>query len=137
MLVQEIVEWSQRGSATAANLFSRNLGSTLGATVLGAVLNHGLARSTGGTTVTSDQLRRLLEAPTGTATGDVAIHLAMQHSLNLTFWAMLTLSVLAVCVALIVPSVSVRPVQAAQRSNSYARSLLVRVDRGPPAGERD
>ncbi len=33
MLIQEIVPWTQRGSATASNIFSRNLGSTLGATV--------------------------------------------------------------------------------------------------------
>ena len=45
VLVQDIVEWAQRGSATASNIFSRNLGSTLGATVFGAVLNYGLAHS--------------------------------------------------------------------------------------------
>ncbi len=111
VLVQEIVDWSQRGSATASNLFSRNLGSTLGATVLGAVLNHGLTRAMGGNGITSDQLRRLLDAPSAANVGDAAIRVAMQHSLNLTFWAMLVLSVLAVCVALSVPSVPLRPVK--------------------------
>jgi fucose permease len=110
VLVQEIVDWSQRGSATASNLFSRNLGSTLGATVLGAVLNHGLTRSMGGSPVTSEQLRRLLETPLGADSGDAAIRMAMQHSLNLTFWAMLALSVLAVCAGLMVPSVPLKPV---------------------------
>jgi EmrB/QacA subfamily drug resistance transporter len=109
VLVQEIVDWSQRGSVTASNLFSRNLGSTLGATVLGAVLNHGLTRASGGAAVTSDQLRRLLEQPPGTLPGDAAIRLVLQHSLNLTFWAMLAIAVATFLVALWVPAIALTP----------------------------
>jgi predicted MFS family arabinose efflux permease len=59
VLIQEIVDSTERGSVTASNIFSRNIGSTLGATLLGAVLNHGLnARALA--PVTSDQLRQLL-----------------------------------------------------------------------------
>ena len=43
VIIQDSVGWAERGSATASNLFSRNLGSTLGATALGAVLNISLA----------------------------------------------------------------------------------------------
>ncbi|WP_438810877.1 hypothetical protein, partial [Serratia marcescens] len=43
VLVQESVEWSMRGSATASIIFSRSLGNTLGATTLGAILNIGIA----------------------------------------------------------------------------------------------
>ena len=109
VLIQEIVDRSQRGSATASNLFSRNLGSTLGATVLGAVLNHGLRRTEGSVGVTSDQLRQLLEHPSGTLSGDTAIRLLLQHSLNLTFWAMLAVAVATVLVALWVPAVAIAP----------------------------
>ena len=42
VLIQEIVDWSERGSVTAAYMFARTLGSTFGATVFGAVLNFGL-----------------------------------------------------------------------------------------------
>ncbi len=108
VLVQEIVDWSQRGSVTASNLFSRNLGSTLGATVLGAVLNHGLARATSGMPVTSDQLRQLLELPQGSMPGNAVLRLALQHSLNLTFWAMLAMTVVTVSIALLVPSVQLK-----------------------------
>ena len=45
VLIQEIVVWSERGSATASFLFARSLGNTLGATIFGAVLNYGLAHS--------------------------------------------------------------------------------------------
>lgn len=109
VLIQEVVEWPQRGSATASNLFSRNLGSTIGATVLGAVLNHGLARAMGGRFISSDQLRQLLEASPGPLLGRDDLGLALQHSLNLTFWAMLALSALAALVALLVPMVEMRP----------------------------
>jgi len=45
VLIQEIVEWSERGSVTAAYMFARTLGSAFGATVFGAVLNLGLMRA--------------------------------------------------------------------------------------------
>ncbi|WP_077247354.1 MDR family MFS transporter [Pseudobacillus wudalianchiensis] len=37
--IQNSVEWNQRGAATAANMFMRNLGNTVGAALLGGVLN--------------------------------------------------------------------------------------------------
>ena len=108
VLIQEIVDWSERGSGTASNIFSRNLGSTLGATALGAVLNHGLARATGGTPVSSDRLRQLIEMPPGSSAEDSALRWALQHSLNLTFWAMLAITVVTVAIALRVPSVELK-----------------------------
>lgn len=108
VLIQEIVDWSQRGSATASNIFARNLGSTLGATALGAVLNYGLMHANGGKSITSDQLRKLLEAPPGTLAANTGIGLALQHSLNLTFWVMLLISLAVVFLALLVPPVEMR-----------------------------
>ncbi len=66
ILIQEIVDWSERGSVTASFLFARSLGSTFGATVFGAVLNFGLLRS-GHAGASSDQLRQLLERGPGDA----------------------------------------------------------------------
>jgi EmrB/QacA subfamily drug resistance transporter len=40
--IQSTVEWNQRGIATAANMFMRNLGSTLGAALLGGILNSSI-----------------------------------------------------------------------------------------------
>ena len=108
ILIQEIVDWSQRGSVTAANLFARNLGSTLGATVLGAVLNYGLAHAKGGRPVTSDELRQLLAMPhPAAAGGDTGLGLVLQQSLHLTFWAMLGISLLIVVLAVLVPSIRI------------------------------
>jgi MFS family permease len=118
VLIQEVVEWSERGSGTASNLFSRNVGSTLGATVLGAVLNHCLTRATGGAPVSSEQLRRLLEMPTGSMLGGEDLSTALQHSLNLTFWAMLALSVLGALVALGVPAIELKPAKSGSSENA-------------------
>jgi EmrB/QacA subfamily drug resistance transporter len=102
VLLQEIVDWAQRGSVTASNVFSRNFGSTLGATLLGAVLNHGLKGSGSTAPITSDQLRHLLAAH-DRASADGAIRLALAQALNLTFWVMLALALSTVALALLVP----------------------------------
>jgi MFS family permease len=106
VLIQELVDPLQRGSATASNLFSRNLGSTLGATMFGAVLNYGLTHSKGIGVVTSDQLRQVLEAPASNVGSDAAIRLALQQSLHLTFSAMLVISLAIVFSAMLIPAVA-------------------------------
>jgi MFS family permease len=108
VLIQELVDWPQRGSATASNVFARNIGSTLGATLFGAVFNYGLAHANDGKPVTSDQIRRLLEEQTRTMPTHPAIGAAFQQSLNLTFWAMLVISLAIVFMALRVPTVEMR-----------------------------
>ena len=105
VLIQEIVDSTQRGSVTASNIFSRNLGSTLGATVLGAVLNHGLRASGRLEPITSDQLRQLLNTH-GRAVGDAAIRTDLSQALSMTFWAMLVMSLGTVFLALLVPPTS-------------------------------
>jgi EmrB/QacA subfamily drug resistance transporter len=105
VLIQEIVDSTQRGSVTASNLFSRNLGSTLGATVLGAVLNLALRASGKLEPITSDQLRQLLN-PHVLSGGDAVIRVGLSQALNLTFWAMLVLSLGTVFLALLVPPTS-------------------------------
>jgi EmrB/QacA subfamily drug resistance transporter len=109
VLIQEIVEWSQRGSATASNLFARNLGSTLGATVFGAVLNFGLARSGHATAASSQELRQLLDGSRSTAVLESGVRAVLDHSLHLTFLAIFVLSVLTVALAAIVPHVTFAP----------------------------
>lgn len=41
--IQSSVGWQQRGIATAANMFMRNLGNTIGAALLGGILNNRLS----------------------------------------------------------------------------------------------
>lgn len=110
VLIQEVVDPQERGSVTASNIFSRNLGSTLGATVLGAVLNHGLGRAGSVGPITSDDLRQLLNSHVLDAGGS-AIRIALQDALNLTFWAMFALSLGTVLLACMVPHTPAGPPQ--------------------------
>ncbi|HTR12097.1 MAG TPA: MDR family MFS transporter [Roseiarcus sp.] len=102
VLIQEIVEWAERGSVTAAYLFARTLGSAFGATAFGAVLNAGLIHSGVGA-VTSDDLRRLLEG--GPASAGEALHAALDRSLHITFASMFAIALLVAAVASLVPRV--------------------------------
>jgi hypothetical protein len=40
--------------------------------------------------------------------GDAVLRTALQHSLNLTFWAMLAITVVVVAIAFLVPAVELR-----------------------------
>jgi MFS family permease len=106
ILIQEIVDWSERGSVTASFLFARSLGSTFGATVFGAVLNFGLLRS-GHAGATSEQLRQLLEQGSA-AVGEPGL----EQSLHLTFVSMFGVSLMVAATLFLVPKVVFAPRQA-------------------------
>ncbi|HEX9167875.1 MAG TPA: MDR family MFS transporter [Roseiarcus sp.] len=110
ILIQEIVDWSERGSVTASYLFARSLGSTFGATVFGAVLNFGLLRS-GHVGATSDQLRQLLEQGPE-AVGEPSLRVALEQSLHLTFVSMFAVAIVVAATLFLVPKVVFAPRQA-------------------------
>ena len=104
MVVQSSVGWAERGSATASNIFARTLGSTLGAAVLGAVLNRSLAQGGTEVAVSPDQLRLLLYG-TGALVHDEAVRAALAASLHITFWAVFVIGVATLLLASLVPKV--------------------------------
>ena len=106
VMIQEITGWAQRGSATASNVFSRNLGSTLGAAVFGAVLNHGLAGSTTVAPITSEQLQTVLSSAGGTTGASDGVRLLLHGALHQTFVAVFVASLAAVACAILVPHVA-------------------------------
>ena len=103
VLIQESVGWADRGSATASNLFARNLGSTLGATVLGGVLNYSLTHQAGAA-IHFDEIRQLLDGPGHVV--EAGVRLALGHGLHLTFWAVFMTAAAALLAALLVPHVT-------------------------------
>jgi len=119
VLIQEVVEPHQRGSVTASTLFARNIGSTMGATVLAAVLNHGLAHALAGNQITAEQLRQMLNTLPSVVSQEAAIRLGLQHALNLTFWAMLGLSLATVVISLWIPSVGIARADAVPAQTSH------------------
>ena len=109
ILVQSSVDWSRRGSATASNVFARILGSTLGASILGAVMNFGIARASGseGSAATFDTIQELLDQSAGVETGTPAQQALQQilfSGLHLTFWAISFLALSTLLIALLVPA---------------------------------
>ena len=103
VIVQESVGWAERGMATASNMFSRNLGSTLGAALLGGVLNLSLSHDPGA----FEQVRRLLGGPVGRVS-DPGVRAALAHGLHLAFAAMFAACVATLLFALLVPSVAIK-----------------------------
>ena len=108
VMIQSSVGWTERGAATASNVFARNLGSTFGATVFGGVLSLSLAHGGEGVAVVSyEQVRQLLEHG-----GAEAVRLALGRGLHLTFWGVFATAALAVLFAGLVPRA--RPAAAAE-----------------------
>jgi MFS family permease len=115
VLIQDSVGWAERGAATASNLFARNLGSALGATILGGVLNVSLAHGSGSAGVSYAAIRRLLDNP-GVVTGDAAVRATLGQALHLTFCAVFVVAALTLALSMLVPEVALsrgaRPVPA-------------------------
>jgi EmrB/QacA subfamily drug resistance transporter len=106
ILIQEIVSWSERGSATASFLFARSLGNTFGASLFGAVLNFGLMHSAGHVgAISSEDIGRLLER-NGGAAGDSTLRAALEQSLHLTFVSMFVIALFVAVAAAVVPKVT-------------------------------
>jgi len=103
LLVQESVEWSMRGAATSSIMFARSLGNTLGATVLGAVLNVGIVYF--GSGALAANVRDVLSKPTGLAdlASNPAVRGVFDQSLHWTFLAVVALAVLAAISTWLVP----------------------------------
>jgi EmrB/QacA subfamily drug resistance transporter len=109
VMIQANVDWSKRGSATASNIFSRLLGSTLGVAILGGVLNNSLKHQLAGSGlghVTLDSMRELLQAK---AKAEIPPHQfrILQHALDLglhhTFLTVVIVSALAFVLTLFLP----------------------------------
>jgi EmrB/QacA subfamily drug resistance transporter len=107
VLIQEIVKTDERGSATASNIFSRNLGSTLGATLFGAVLNFGLSHAHGTAAVTSDQLKALLQNQAASLGDSDMVRLVLHQSLHLTFVSIFVIAIFVVALLTFVPAIQI------------------------------
>lgn len=105
MLIQEIVISSERGSATASNLFSRNIGSTLGASLFGAVFNLALASESHSGKLLAEKIRQALNVGNTPLAIDPAAQQALQLALHFTFLAMALISLMIVFTAAWMPSI--------------------------------
>jgi EmrB/QacA subfamily drug resistance transporter len=105
ILIQGSVAWEQRGSATAANVFSRMLGSTLGAAILGAVLNAVLHDRLGSSQAEGiEGIRRVFGGVQALSAADAAaLTAALADALTRVFAVLALFGVLALVAAWLVP----------------------------------
>jgi len=105
-LVQESVEWSMRGSATASLLFARSLGSTIGATAVGAVLNIGVAHF--GSGVLAADVHKLLNEPTGLTqlSTNPTLRSIFDHAIRWSFLGVAVLATLTLAATWLIPVAS-------------------------------
>jgi MFS family permease len=103
VLVQDSVEWSMRGSATASIIFARSLGNTLGATVLGSVLNIGIVHF--GSGALAANLHDMLNQPTGLSdlAANPAVRSVFDAALHWSFWAVLVVAILTFGATWLIP----------------------------------
>ena len=103
ILVQESVEWSMRGSATASIIFSRTLGNTLGATALGSILNIGIAHF--GSGELADKVHEALNQPTGLSdlSSNPVIRAVFNAALHWSFWGVVAVAVLTFAATWLIP----------------------------------
>jgi len=107
-LVQDSVEWSMRGSATASLIFARSLGSTIGATAAGTLLNIGIVHYGNG--ALAARLRDLLNQPAGLAqlADNPLVRSVFDHALRSSFVGIAVLSVFTSIAVWLIP-VAARP----------------------------
>ena len=103
LLLQASVEWNRRGAATASNVFARLLGNTLGAAVMGAIMNLGLKLA--GANLSSDEVRALMDRAPGTSARAAApaLKTALEGALHWVFVAMFVLCVATLAAAWMMP----------------------------------
>jgi EmrB/QacA subfamily drug resistance transporter len=101
--VQDSVEWSMRGSATASIIFARSLGSTIGATLMGTLLNIGITHY--GSGALAQKLHDLLNQPQGLTqlSTDTSIRAVFDQALRWSFWGIVILAVLTFVATWLIP----------------------------------
>ncbi|HZG72763.1 MAG TPA: MDR family MFS transporter [Chondromyces sp.] len=104
--IQSAVEWRQRGVATAANMFMRNFGNTVGAALLGGLLNSQLMQylnshsSSAANSLSIDSVNKLLDAESREGMGS-EVREVLQHglaeSLHTVYIAVFIFAVISFC----------------------------------------
>ena len=121
--IQTSVPWTQRGTATAANMLMRMVGNAAGAAVFGGLLNFNMARylreQAPGSGLTVDSAQALLgerlangAAPSGAAL--TVLRTGLSESLHLVFWGVLVASAATLLVSWRVPDL--HPAEAPQEA---------------------
>jgi MFS family permease len=106
--IQSTVDWQQRGIATAANMFMRNLGNTIGAALLGGILNNRMVYyfSKNNKSLTIEDANKLLKAEERsqlTKSVKGVLQEGLTFSLHNVYYVVLTFAVISMLLILFIP----------------------------------
>lgn len=106
--IQSTVGWEQRGIATASNMFMRNLGNTIGAALLGGILNNRLSQyfSQNRHSYSVDDVNILLKSTERDQLSESArsiLQNGLTHSLHFVYYVVLAFAVISLLLILFIP----------------------------------
>lgn len=110
--IQNHVDWKTRGVATASNMFMRMIGSSLGAALLGGILNSKLKRYLADNGEQLDQpisvnaANSILDQSTTSDMSEQTLSIlkdGLTHSLNGVYWGLLAFAVVTLVVTAFLP----------------------------------
>ena len=113
LAVQNAVQPYEIGVATAASQFFRQIGSTIGVAVFGALLTYSLAASgRGGLSLASLEKMTALRAATGHGHAappvDPAVQQAISHAMQEVFWGTLVVMVIGLAMTALIPAAKLK-----------------------------
>jgi EmrB/QacA subfamily drug resistance transporter len=112
--IQASVDWTQRGVATGSNMFMRILGQSTGASLMGAVVNFGVAHRIPGA---GDAVNRLLEPNLRQTLGADELHrltTAVAASVHNVYLIVVAIAAATLTIALCFPA-GLKPTHTAER----------------------
>ena len=106
--IQSTVGWEQRGIATAANMFMRNLGNTIGAALLGGILNNRMMnffheRNVSLTVNDANKLLKVEERGKLSSSVRAILQEGLTHSLHTVYDVVLIFAVISMLFILFIP----------------------------------
>lgn len=110
--IQNSVGWKTRGVATASNMFMRMIGSSLGAALLGGILNSQLKSylSQKGThlsqSLSVNSANSILDSSTKSDMSEKTLHLltdGLSHALNGVYWGVFAFAVVTLLLTIFLP----------------------------------
>lgn len=141
LAVQNAVQPQELGVATSTSQFFRQIGSTIGVALFGAILTNNLAGSTGraGMTLTDLQTMAALRAihpHSAPSAADLASQTAITHAMQGVFWMSLVVLVIGVGMTVLVPGAKLRGrgPQTVETSLEKALATADPAETAPPAG---
>lgn len=118
--VQNSVGWSSRGVATALVLFVRNLGSTVGVSLMGTALNLRIAASLKGGGVDLESMSRVLDPDlwSGLPPATLAVlRGALAAGLQAAFWLILAAALIGLMITFTLPKGEIRSIPVNVKDN--------------------